>query len=127
MPALPYRFLEAELHPEQRVLRVGGRDCQVGARAFDLLLALVERRDRVVPKGELFGSLTFMLATSKVGFGLICCVNALLLQIRRKPRRRRLAGVISGIISHYSLPKSFADRRLGGSISTSGSGDANCC
>jgi len=53
MPALPYRFLEAELHPEQRVLRVGGRDCQVGARAFDLLLALVERRDRVVPKGEL--------------------------------------------------------------------------
>ena len=43
MPAAPYRFLEAELHPAQRVLRVGGQDCQVGARAFDLLLALVER------------------------------------------------------------------------------------
>jgi predicted ATPase/DNA-binding winged helix-turn-helix (wHTH) protein len=48
-----YRFLAAELHPPQRVLRVDGRDCQVGARAFDLLLALIERRDRVVAKGEL--------------------------------------------------------------------------
>jgi predicted ATPase/DNA-binding winged helix-turn-helix (wHTH) protein len=53
MPAESYRFLDAELHPAQRVLRLGGRDCQVGARAFDLLLALVERRDRVVPKSEL--------------------------------------------------------------------------
>jgi predicted ATPase/DNA-binding winged helix-turn-helix (wHTH) protein len=53
MPAESYRFLDAELHPAQRVLRLAGRDCQVGARAFDLLLALVERRDRVVPKSEL--------------------------------------------------------------------------
>ena len=53
MPAPPYRFLHAELHPVQRMLRIDGRDCQVGARAFDLLLALVERRDRVVTKSEL--------------------------------------------------------------------------
>jgi predicted ATPase/DNA-binding winged helix-turn-helix (wHTH) protein len=53
MPPECYRFLDAELHPAQRVLRLGGRDCQVGARAFDLLLALVERRDRLVPKSEL--------------------------------------------------------------------------
>ena len=53
LPSAPYRFLGAELHPAQRVLRVDGREAQVGARAFDLLLALVERRDRVVPKGEL--------------------------------------------------------------------------
>jgi len=53
MPAATYRFLAAELQPAQRVLRVDGHDCQVGARAFDLLLALIERRDRVVAKGEL--------------------------------------------------------------------------
>jgi predicted ATPase/DNA-binding winged helix-turn-helix (wHTH) protein len=53
MSAAPYRFLAAELHPAQRTLRVDGRDCQVGARAFDLLLALLERRDRVVAKSEL--------------------------------------------------------------------------
>ena len=53
MSAAPYCFLAAELHPAQRMLRVDGADCQVGARAFDLLLALIERRDRIVPKGEL--------------------------------------------------------------------------
>jgi len=48
-----YCFLNAELRTEQRLLLVNGHDCQVGARAFDLLLALVERRDRVVLKSEL--------------------------------------------------------------------------
>ena len=32
---------------------VGGKPAALGARAFDLLLALYERRDRVVPKNEL--------------------------------------------------------------------------
>jgi len=53
MAAATYRFLAAELQPAHRVLRVDGRDCQIGARAFDLLLALIERRDRVVSKNEL--------------------------------------------------------------------------
>lgn len=53
MSAAIYRFLAAEMQTAQRVLRVDGRECQVGTRAFDLLLALIERRDRVVPKGEL--------------------------------------------------------------------------
>jgi DNA-binding winged helix-turn-helix (wHTH) protein len=37
----------------QRALWVDGQPAIVGARAFDLLLALVERRDRVVGKNEL--------------------------------------------------------------------------
>ena len=48
-----YRFAAAELHPAQRRLLVDGEDSRVGARAFDLLLALLERRDRVVSKHEL--------------------------------------------------------------------------
>ena len=53
MSAATYRFLTAELQTDQRLLCVDGLDCQLGARAFDLLLALVERRDRVVLKSEL--------------------------------------------------------------------------
>ncbi len=49
-----YRFDRCELKPDGRQLLVDGEPVAVGARAFDLLLALVERRDRVVPKSELF-------------------------------------------------------------------------
>ena len=49
----PYRFAEAELWPERRQLLVAGRDSRIGARAFDVLLALIERRDRIVGKNEL--------------------------------------------------------------------------
>ena len=48
-----YRFGNAELRPEQRKLLMGGKDSRIGACAFDLLLTLVERRDRVVTKNEL--------------------------------------------------------------------------
>jgi predicted ATPase/DNA-binding winged helix-turn-helix (wHTH) protein len=48
-----YRFDRFELAPAERQLTIGGAPATVGARAFDLLLALVERRDRVVPKSEL--------------------------------------------------------------------------
>ncbi|MBK7517019.1 MAG: hypothetical protein IPI51_15710 [Betaproteobacteria bacterium] len=33
---------------------VDGRSARLGARAFDLLLALVRQRERLVPRGELF-------------------------------------------------------------------------
>jgi predicted ATPase/DNA-binding winged helix-turn-helix (wHTH) protein len=48
-----YRFKHAELRPQQRLLLVDGSDSRIGARAFDILLALVERRDRIVEKNEL--------------------------------------------------------------------------
>jgi predicted ATPase/DNA-binding winged helix-turn-helix (wHTH) protein len=51
-----YRFGNAELRPDQRVLLVGGQESRIGARAFDLLVALVEHRDRVVAKNELLDS-----------------------------------------------------------------------
>ena len=49
----PLRFGRAELRPSERQLLVDGRPLGLGARAFDLLLALVERRDRIVAKNEL--------------------------------------------------------------------------
>ena len=48
-----FRTDRFELRPAQRQLLVGGSPAKVGARAFDLLLALMERRDRHVAKAEL--------------------------------------------------------------------------
>lgn len=49
-----YRFGRCEVRPATRQLWVDGQPAALGARAFDLLQALVERRDRVVTKHELF-------------------------------------------------------------------------
>lgn len=48
-----FRFGKFMLCPASRQLLVGSRPMPVGARAFDLLCALVERGDRVVTKREL--------------------------------------------------------------------------
>ena len=48
-----YRSDRIEIRPAQRQLLVDGQPVSLGARAFDLLVALVERRDRVVSKGDL--------------------------------------------------------------------------
>ncbi|MGZ9058269.1 MAG: winged helix-turn-helix domain-containing protein, partial [Burkholderiaceae bacterium] len=47
------RFGHFEIHPAKRALVVDGKTAAVGARAFDLLLALAERRERLVTKQEL--------------------------------------------------------------------------
>ena len=48
-----YRFDRIEIRPRERHVLVEGNPVSLGARAFDLLLALVERSDRVVSKNEL--------------------------------------------------------------------------
>src|SRR5690349_8207802 len=48
-----YRSDVIEIDTAQRQLLVEGVSAKIGARAFDVLLALVERRQRVVPKREL--------------------------------------------------------------------------
>ena len=47
------RFGPVELRPRERQLLVEGQPVALGARAFDVLLALVAQRDRVVSKAEL--------------------------------------------------------------------------
>jgi predicted ATPase/DNA-binding winged helix-turn-helix (wHTH) protein len=48
-----FRFGTFEVRPAQRVVMVDGQQAPVGARAIDVLVALLERRDRVVTKQEL--------------------------------------------------------------------------
>ncbi len=47
------QFDRFEVLPEERRLIVDGKVASIGARAFDVLMALIERRDRVVTKNEL--------------------------------------------------------------------------
>ena len=48
-----YRFGHFELNPSTRQVMVDNQPAPLGARAFDVLLALIERRDRLVTKNEL--------------------------------------------------------------------------
>ena len=47
------QFGRLEIHPGERAVSLDRQPAVLGARAFDLLLALVERRDRTVAKNEL--------------------------------------------------------------------------
>ena len=49
----PYQFDLLEIRPTERRLLIDGHSAPLGARAFDVLLVLVERRDRTVTKNEL--------------------------------------------------------------------------
>jgi TolB-like protein/Tfp pilus assembly protein PilF len=53
MGANTVRFESFEIQPEARQLLVNGIPAKLGARAFDILLILIEHRDRVVSKDEL--------------------------------------------------------------------------
>ncbi|MEO6743426.1 MAG: winged helix-turn-helix domain-containing protein [Caldimonas sp.] len=48
-----YRFGAFEVRPAQRLVRKDRQTLAVGARGFDVLVALIERRDRLVTKDEL--------------------------------------------------------------------------
>ena len=52
------RFGAFEIYPENRRLLKAGAPLSVGARAFDLLCVLIERRDRVVSKDELLDAVS---------------------------------------------------------------------
>jgi len=53
MPTPAYRFANVEVRPATRQLMVDGAEAAIGARAFDLLVTLVEHRDRLLSKDEL--------------------------------------------------------------------------
>jgi DNA-binding winged helix-turn-helix (wHTH) protein len=48
-----YQFGRVELNPATRQILVDNQPAPLGARAFDVLLTLIERRDRLVTKNEL--------------------------------------------------------------------------
>jgi predicted ATPase/DNA-binding winged helix-turn-helix (wHTH) protein len=51
---MKYRFDNILVEPDRRRVLIEGVPAKIGARAYDILLALIERRERVVSKNELF-------------------------------------------------------------------------
>lgn len=68
----PWVFGSLQVWPEDRKLVADGVTHRPGARAFDLLLLLVENRDRVVSKAEIF---------KRIWSGLVVEENNLTVQI----------------------------------------------
>lgn len=84
------RFGNAEIRPASRQVLVDGQPAPLGARAFEVLLALIARRDRLVGKAELL---------DLVWPGLVVEENNLQVQISslRKLLGPQVIGTIPGL------------------------------
>lgn len=96
------RFGPVELRPHERQLLVAGQPVALGARAFDVLLALVARRDRVVGKAELL---------DQAWPGLMVEENNLSVQISalRKVLGAHAIATIPALGYRFALAESAAD------------------
>ena len=94
---LSYRFGEIELRPDERLLLVEGRPAALGARAYDVLTALIERRERVVSKDELL---------DLVWAGVAVEENNLQMQVSslRKLLGRHAIATVAGRGYRFTLP-----------------------
>ena len=108
-----------EIRPAERQIWVGGKPAALGARAFDLLLALYERRDRVVTKNELL---------ELVWPGLVVEENNLQVQVSslRKLLGPASIATIPGRGYRFTLPDELlaTARRAGAAAATAGAPDA---
>ena len=93
-----------EIRPAERQVRVNGKPAALGARAFDLLMALYERRDRVVGKNELL---------DLVWPGLVVEENNLQVQVSslRKLLGPNAIATIPGRGYRFTLPDETLARR----------------
>jgi hypothetical protein len=55
-PSIPRRFGRFELRPSERVVLADGTPVAMGARAFDLLAAFVDRPGRLITKDDLLAT-----------------------------------------------------------------------
>jgi predicted ATPase/DNA-binding winged helix-turn-helix (wHTH) protein len=92
-----YRFGSFEVRRVERELLARGEPAAIGSRAFDVLLALLEHRDRVVSKNELF---------DLVWPGLVVEENNLQVQVSslRKVLGPQAIATIPGRGYRFSLP-----------------------
>ena len=100
-----YRFGGVEVRPAERQIVVEGQPASVGARAFDVLMALIDRRDRVVTKDELLDI---------VWPGLVVEENNLQVQVStlRKVLGARSVATIPGRGYRFTLTPETADAAI---------------
>ncbi len=89
-----YAFGPFRLDAAHRDLREDGKPVALGARAFDLLLALVENHDRIMTKSELIGR---VWPDSAVGENnLTVNISALRKALRELPNEQRYIRTVTG-------------------------------
>lgn len=71
---VPWVFGSLKVWPNERKIELDGVEKKVSSRTFDILLLLIENRDRVVTKAEIF---------ERVWFGLVVEENNLTVQVSR--------------------------------------------
>jgi non-specific serine/threonine protein kinase len=100
-----YRFGRVEVRPAERQIVVEGQPASVGARAFDVLMALIDRRDRIVTKDELL---------DLVWPGLVVEENNLQVQVStlRKVLGARSVATIPGRGYRFTLTPEMPDAPL---------------
>jgi len=89
-----YRFGAFELRPARRQLLANGVEAMVGGRALDLLVTLIERRDRLIDKQELL-DLVWPNVTVEEN-SLTVAIAALRKVLRDDARRQRMIRTVSG-------------------------------
>ena len=100
-----------EVRPAERRVLANGEPVSLGARAFDLLLALIEHRDRVVGKDELI---------AQVWPGVVVEENNLTVQISslRKVLGNAAITTVAGRGYRFTLPLLDADAARSAALST---------
>ena len=107
-PSAGYRFGRCELQPAARRLLVDGEPATLGPRAFDVLVALVERAGDLVTKAELL---------DRVWPGLVVEENNLQVQVSalRKLVGTAAIGTVAGSGYRFALKVEQGDRPAAGS------------
>lgn len=96
------RFGRVEVHPERRELRVDGKTLALGSRAMEVLLLLVQHRDRLVTKDELL---------ERVWPGLVVEENNLQVHVSalRKAMGAQAIATVAGLGYRFALEQTTAD------------------
>src|SRR5258708_571948 len=101
-PSIPRRFGRFELRPSERVLLADGTPVAIGARAFDLLAAFVDRPGTLITKDDLLATVLPRLVGEE---------NNLEVQVstRRKLLGQSALATIPGRGYRFNLAVSCAD------------------
>ncbi len=107
-PSIPRRFGRFELRPSERVFVAEGTPVAIGARAFDLLVAFVDRPGTLITKDELLAI---------VWPGLVVEVNNLQVQVSTL---RKILGQSAAAIDSIWPYRAPTRTRYGGNVRSFG-------
>jgi DNA-binding winged helix-turn-helix (wHTH) protein len=115
-----FKFENFELIPTRRLLMRDGRAVKIGSRAFDLLVALVERAGNVVGKNDLFVRVWAKLVVEESNLRVhIACLRRLLGDDYLESRyivhvaTQGYIFVVPVCVTNHTVPRGSRARRVG--------------